>query len=267
MKFQRDDRKWKILLSTLGAVLLTAFSAFPAAGLIADRCAIAPVTLTKAALPGLATCPTCDCYWSSECGTGKTCNYSSGCTKSGKLDGTCSSGSAVVSATAEQLASAVTFWMDGYIATSVAGKDGLPDPLMVDRTAQLGLSQQAQELVRDQIFNTLDVLLGFDVALPRGNCLANDRRCLAQYRIPIEAEGARLLEAGKDGLVKAILTGQASSVDQALDIYWSRLDYEPHHTGRCYPHGHEGHPVTPLDCQKDELGRIAAALLSMTASK
>jgi hypothetical protein len=253
MNMQKNDLRWLLFVLVLGVFALMV-SVAPASAILAERCAI-------------NACPTCDCYWSSECGSGKTCNYSSGCTKSGKLDGTCTAGSVVVIANPNQMASSLSYWFDAYIATAEAGTDGLPDSLLVDQAAQTGLSQEALNLVRDEVINSLDILLGFDVVIPRGNCLAYDPRCLAQYRIPIEQQGIDLLTVSKSALVNAILTGNPSVVDTALNSYWSGSTFEPHHTGRCYPHGHAEQTITPLTCQKDELRRIANILITSTQTR
>lgn len=231
-------------------IVAFAICAAPASAAIAERCAI-------------NACPTCDCYWSSDCSDGKKCNYSSGCTKSGKLDGTCTASTGIVIASPTDVATSLSHWFDAYIATATAGQDGLPNAFLVNQALQTGLSEQTKRLVRDEVINALDILLGFDAVIPRGNCLDQDPRCLAQHRVPVEAEGIELLRAGKDALVDAVLTGDPSTVDAALNAYWSTSAFEPHHTGRCYPHGHSGF-LTTLDCQKDELRRIANLLISST---
>lgn len=247
MKFQRIV---SLAVFFLALGILASWAA-PASAAIAERC-------------GISACPTCDCYWSSECGAGKKCDYASGCTKSGKLDGTCTTSSGVVIANPADVASSLSSWFDAYIATAGAGKDGLPDAYFVSQALQANLSDQARRLVRDEVINALDVLLGFDVTLPRGNCFEQDPRCLGQYRIPVEPEGIDLLEAAKQALVSAVVSGDLSKVDDALDAYWNNSTFEPHHTGRCYAHGHAGFSVSPLQCQKDELRRIATLLISST---
>lgn len=236
----------------LGIVAL-AFCAAPASAAIAERCS-------------LIACPTCDCYWSSECGEGKKCNYSSGCTKSGKLDGTCTASSSTVIASPTDVATSLSYWFDAYIATATAGQSGLPNGFLVSQALQSGLSEPANRLVRDEVINTLDVILGFDVVIPRGNCFEQDPRCLAQHRVPVHAEGIELLRTAKEALVDAVLTGDPSTVEAGLNDYWSTWTFEPHHTGRCYPHGHSGFSTT-LDCQKDELRRVANLLISSTRGR
>ncbi|HET9229265.1 MAG TPA: hypothetical protein VFR31_21475 [Thermoanaerobaculia bacterium] len=233
---------------------LSLLSALPASAIIAERCAI-------------SACATCDCYWSSECGTGKKCDYASGCTKSGKKDGTCTTANAeVVIASSFEVASALSFWFDAYIAAANEERDGLPDEALVKRALDSGMSERAHALVRDEVINALDILLGFDAVLPRGDCQEHDPRCLAQLRIPAEPEAVELLEVAKEALIGAVLNGDPSNIGEALGAFWNKSAFEPHHTGRCYPHGHEGFS-TPLECQTDELRRVATLLISSTRPK
>lgn len=267
MEYQHAEKSptfHRSLLILALALLAPVLLCLPAGAAIAERCEIEPVRPFVSALPTAAACDNCDCYWSSECGSGKKCDYASGCTKNGKLDGTCTASTSAALATVDQMTEALTHWFDAYIATAIDSKDGLPDAGLVDKTTQLGLSERAQAAIRDEVINSLDVLLGFDITLPRGNCLEQDYRCLAQLRIPIDEKGSALLQAAKEGLVASVQDGNPSSLYATLEGFWKFTEYHPHHTGRCYPHGHHGHEESPLECHQDELGRIADHLISLT---
>lgn len=110
----------------------------------------------------------------------------------------------------------------------------------------------------------LDVVLGFDFAHPRGNCKAYDARCLGILRIQLDRQARPLLQAVRDGFTKGLQKRDRAAVGRAVSAYWkSNPKFSPHHTGRCYPHGHPENPFKSVSqCQVDELTRILDDLLT-----
>lgn len=236
---------------TLLAVLLLATAPSLVFGQLDDKCT-------------MLTCTECNCYWSSECGSGQSCDYGSGCTKTGKLDGTCkASGAGGLSPVGVDMASsAIGLWMDGYERPDRI--KGLPNADIWKRIEALNLSQEDKRKVQLAAFNALDVLMGFDFAHPRGNCAVYDARCLGILRIPPDRQAQQLLQHAKRGLTAALRDRNTSVLRRELRTFWRQQPrFTPHHTGRCYPHGHpEFGRRSPQDCQFDELSRIVDDLLA-----
>ena len=211
------------------------------------------------------SCTECNCYWSSECGSGQSCDYGSGCTHVGKKDGTCKasgSGGGISPGSAATAATAMGLWLEAY--QSADEDKGLPDKNVWNRIQALNLSQADKRRVQLAAFNVIDVLLGFDFAHPRGNCDLYDARCLGILRVRPDRQSRQLLKFAGSGLTQAVRTGSARTVQRELATFWrSQRNFRPHHTGRCYPHGHsEFKGRTPLQCQTDELTRIVQDLLA-----
>ena len=226
--------------------------------------AIAVPSTVLAQLPEkcvLSACPECDCYWSTECGSGKHCDYSSGCTHVGKKDGTCKSGAgALPSGGLSVAATALGLWLDAYQVTTA--DKGLPSADIVKRIQAINLPSQDRRRIRFAAFNTIDVLLGFDFGHPRGDCDAYDARCLGILRIRPDREAVQLLRAVRPAFVLALQTRDPKPLQKSLNGYWKQYpNFRPHHSGRCYPHGHPEYPFKAVSaCQLDELTRILADL-------
>lgn len=215
----------------------------------------------------LVSCTECNCYWSSECGTGESCDYSSGCTHVGKKDGTCSSSGAGGGLTPDLAALTLGLWLDAY--QDPTRDKGLPNAGIVRKVQAIGLSKDQERRVRFAAFNTLDVVLGFDFGHPQGNCELYDARCLGILRTPLDSEAKQLLQAVRSGLVQMIQKRDRAALQRSLNAFWKKYPrFRPHHTGRCYPHGHPEYRFKSIsECQMDELTRIVDGLVQYSGPK
>jgi hypothetical protein len=224
----------------------------------------------------------CNCYWKSDCSSGQVCNYATGCTHSGKLDGTCQqwfpwelngpmSNTRMMSSGDEGLViQALDLWLKSYVVAAEKKGNGLPDRALIDQALVVKLPDQVHVGIKDTVFNVIDVLAGFDFAMPPGNCYADDTRCLGFFRMPLDPKGVQLLEAGGSGFVEALRAKDRRVVERALQEFWKNSDYEPHHTGRCYPHGHAEFAAaggSPVACQQQELGAMVDSILAWLPPK
>lgn len=209
---------------------------------------------------------TCDCYWSADCSGTNTCDYGSGCTHSGKKDGTCSSSSSPVgpidSTHLGTIAVATDLWFSAY--ENPTSKEGLPDAEKVREVSEMHLAGSDQQRIKSAVFNAMDVALGFDFTHPPVSCLEYDERCVGIFRIHPDKEGFELLRVVRAGFNQGILQRDSRVVADAVYNYWGgRSQFRPHHTGRCYPHGHsEFGKRSTAECQADELSRILSGLLT-----
>lgn len=210
----------------------------------------------------LEACANCNCYWSTDCASGERCNWSSGCTRVGKLDGTCTKITTEEPESTATATAATSFglWFEAF--EQATADEGLPAMDRFNRIRSAALSSEDRRRVQSAAFNALDILIGFDLSHPRGDCEEFDARCLGIVRMPVEPRGIELLRTAGAAMVRAIQTGDRSHLEHALNNYWRRNPlYRPHHTGRCYPHGHREYPFRSIaQCQIDELTLIAADL-------
>ena len=211
-----------------------------------------------------AFCPEdCDCYWSSECSSGESCDYSSGCTHKGKKDGTCSSSCTVSLPSGSGAALGDIF--DAYIATAAANQDGMPDIAAINLSMGHGLSDEEYLVLQRTVFNALDVTIGFDYYHPPEKCNEpGNSRCWGQFRIGQDEAATDLIEAAKLAVVTGLSAGNSGGVAAEMQAFWNaNPNYEPHHTGRCYDHGHGSNPYgSALDCHVVELELIVDHLNS-----
>jgi hypothetical protein len=210
----------------------------------------------------LEACPNCNCYWSTDCASGEFCNYSSGCTKVGKLDGTCKKSATPIEV--ESTATAATslgLWLEAFEQSTA--DEGLPAMDRFNRIRSAALSSDDRRRVQEAAFNAMDILVGFDLNHPRGDCEEFDARCLGIVRLPVEPRGIELLRTARAAMVRTIQTGDRTHLEHTLTNYWKRNPlYRPHHTGRCYPHGHREYPFRSIaQCQIEELNRIVDDLV------
>ena len=239
---------------TIAALLIAASS--QARAQLDDKCVLA------------TTCSECTCYWSSECGSGQICDYSSGCTHVGKKDGTCkSSGAGGGGVTADLASMTLGLWLDAY--QDPTRDNGLPSAGIIRQIQAVKLSKEDGRRVRFAAFNTLDVVLGFDFGHPRGNCELYDARCLGILRMPLDSGAKQLLRSVRSGLVQMIQKRDRAALQKSLNAFWKKYPrFRPHHSGRCYPHGHREYRFKSIsDCQIDELTRIVDDLVQYSGQK
>jgi hypothetical protein len=110
-------------------------------------------------------CTNCNCYYSSDCATGQSCNYSSGCrvwSANGKtVDGTCTSSagaSAIAPSERFVAAQALDLWLRAWEAAAHHG--GTPNALLINEARALPLTKEQQDTVRQTAFNTMVELFG-----------------------------------------------------------------------------------------------------------
>jgi hypothetical protein len=228
----------------------------------------------------------CNCYWRSDCGNAQrwVCNYGTGCAHSGKLDGTCQPWfpfegpkdfvmlptRVAGSGDDELFLQVFDLWFKAYVAAAEKEGNGLPDRALLDQALGVKLPDQVHLGIKDTVFNVMDVLAGFDFAMPPGNCYAYDTRCVGFFRIPLDPKGVQLLRSGESGFVQALRAKDRGLVERALQEFWKNNDYRPHHTGRCYPHGHAEFAAaggSPLICQQQELGAMVDSILAWRRPK
>lgn len=206
------------------------------------------------------SCETCNCYWSTDCSSGQSCNYN-GCTHVGKLDGVCkSSGSGGWELPDLPLAAdGVGDYFRGFVksAQDITGATVPQAAEELKSAHRRRLTLQGHLSLRMLSLDALDVVVGFDLVAP------TVRFCSAAGPVPtfrghLDAATEALLAATEAGLRAAIVDNDPNRIRQALRQFWAKYpDYEPDHSGRCYRHGHDDFPYeSPEACQVDELTRL-----------
>lgn len=249
----------------------------PVAFLLAGACALLALAAPAAAQDlavaiSTAACKDCTCYFSSDCPEGETCGDYFTCTKVGKLDGLCKKRTAEVWSVGDlaNAADAVSGYFDAFHEASrdLVGS-GVSRARGELRSAQAHrLTLDGHLAVRNLTLDALDLTIGFDLVAE------NLRLCAVTAPVPtvraVQSLAADdLVAAVKEGLEAAIRFNDPSLVVGPLQAFWSQHpEYEPHHTGRCYAHGHADFPYAgPLDCQVAELTNLLKLYLpSGTAS-
>jgi len=217
---------------------------------------------------GLSAIQACNCYYSKDCrifGGDDRCKTAyPHCIDSGKFDGRCIENNlpSFNNIQLSLVANAIDLWFEAY--QSPTKKRGLPNAEIVKRINKLELADAHQHRARFAVFEALDVALGFDFVHPRGDCQEYDERCLGIFRISIDPEGLELLQAVRIGFSRGLQKRNPQAVTDPIRSYWKQYPkYEPHHTGRCYPHGHPEYEFKSVaDCQIDELSQILVGLLT-----
>ena len=211
----------------------------------------------------------CHCYWGSDCGPDAPCLIG-GCQPvwDGKLDGVCrgfrgpGAGWAILGGNVVGLARSADRWFQSYIA---AAQDAMrmPDSASLVEALRVPLTLGWHREIRQAVYNSIDLTMGFDFQPPEGDCFAYDPRCIGRFRVELSTEGVQLLEALRQGFTQAIRESQPSAVEEPLRAFWNSNSLAPLHTGRCYPHGHPDFQYrSPADCQVDGLTRILKVLLA-----
>jgi hypothetical protein len=237
---------------TIAALLFAA--AVPAVAQLDNKCVI-------------ESCVECNCYWSSECGSNQLCDYGSGCTHVGKKDGTCKDKGSGDGGQVAAVSAALDMWLQAY--ENPTPDKGLPNSAILDRIRALGLSRERSRAVRLAAFNAMDVVLGFDFGHPRGDCDLYDARCLGILRIPPDRRARQFLQTVRSAISQSIRTGNRATLQRSVNLFRRRNPtFKPHHTGRCYPHGHHEYPFRSVpNCVGDELSRIVDDLVPAYGKK
>lgn len=208
-----------------------------------------------------AACEDCTCYFTSDCPEGETCGDYHTCTKVGKLDGLCKKRTAVVWAEKDVAAAAdaVAAYFSAFFEASrdlVGGRVSASVPHLRAAHAHR-LTLDGHTAVRSLTLDALDLTIGFDLVAE------NVRLCSVAAPVPtvraaLGGAADDLVDAVKSGLTDAIRFNDPALVAAPLEAFWSQYPkYEPHHTGRCYDHGHADFPyASPLDCQVTELSNL-----------
>lgn len=211
-------------------------------------------------------CENCNCYWSSDCSDGQSCNYN-GCTHVGKLDGVCKSSGGAGGLDLPDLPIAAEGVREYFAAFHVAAQDITGATLPEARTALRAahgrrLTLEGHLSLRMLVLDALDVTIGWDLVTP------TVRFCSAAgpaptFRGHLDAGTRALLAATEEALTVAIANNDASRVREPIEKFWASYpDYEPDHSGRCYDHGHDDYPYkSPAECQITELSRMLATHL------
>lgn len=224
------------------------------------------------AFSGVVQCTEeCHCYFSSDCGPDAPCVIG-GCQPvwDGKLDGICrgfrdpGAKWVFLGGNTGTLARSADFWFQTYIAAA-QHPGRMPDKALLIRALEVPLSEAWHREVKDAVNNAIDIAIGFDFKFPRGDCFADDPRCLGQFHADLSPSGVKLLEAFREGFTQALQNNDPSAVEGPLRIFWKSQRFSPLHTGRCYPHDHPDFKYgSAMDCQIDSLKRILGVLLAET---
>jgi hypothetical protein len=244
--------------------------------LLLTLCAVAGLTVPVAGqelavATSTAACKTCTCYFTSDCSSGQTCGSYGSCTKSGKLDGVCSGGGVAVWGVGEL--SAVSAAIDAYFDAFTESSRNLTGTAVPAAAGRLRvanaqrLSLDGHVAVRNLALDALDLAIGFDLVRE------NERLCPVAGPVPtvrgdMTLASDALVDAVRQGLENAIELNDPAQVVAPLQAFWATYpSYAPHHTGRCYDHGHADYTyVSPLDCQMTELQNLLRLYLPGSAA-
>lgn len=213
-------------------------------------------------------CSTCTCYYSSDCGDSSySCGDYGQCTAKGKLDGLCKNRgiTEVWSSTDLSIvADAVEEYFDAFHEASrdtTGGNQTAARQRLVDAQSHR-LSVLGHAAVRSLVIDALDLTIGFDL-VHENLRLCSEAGPLPTVRAEMSVEADALVAAVRQGLADAIRANDSSLVEPPIRSFWSLYpSYEPHHTGRCYDHGHAGHPyASPADCQVSEIRGLTELVL------
>ncbi|MCZ6719064.1 MAG: hypothetical protein O6944_07955 [Gammaproteobacteria bacterium] len=125
------------------------------------------------------------------------------------------------------------------------------------------LSADCEYELRGLILSAMDVVLGWDLIYGEYDDLDPEKAYTDAFVGHIADEKATplIIEATKEAFVNAILQENPEAVVPSLTAFWETYpDYQPAHTGRCYPHGHSLYD-TALDCQIAQFKSMLSALL------
>lgn len=210
-----------------------------------------------ASTSGPSACVDCNCYFSSDCSDGGTCSYTS-CNQVGKNDGVCKSGGAGVFASGDlsAAADAIGAYFDAFEESS-SDTEGTRIPEASDHVQvahDARLSLDGHVAVRSLVLDSLDLAIGFDL-VHESLRLCSTAGPVPTVRGTLDATAQSLVTAVRTGVVDAVQFDDPSLVEPPLTDFWNQHpDYEPHHSGRCYDHGHASYPYAdPRDCQVSEL--------------
>jgi hypothetical protein len=220
--------------------------------------------LSRIRQPGFDGCVGCNCYWSSDCGSGQSCSYSSGCTHNGKLDGTCSGGGGFGPTDPIIMARALDLYFRAY-EEAISRGGGRPDFNLIAEAMETPLEphEEWHVFLQDVVHNALDRVIGWDFDFPPTLRLAN---CFGNIRA-VNGVQDSLQNVGvvRDGFKEAVEKNDPKVIGRVLEEWWSQnSQYEPRHHGRCDPHGHDEvtDEASSKSCQTTELTRILEVLLS-----
>jgi hypothetical protein len=118
------------------------------------------------------------------------------------------------------------------------------------------------------VAEALDAVIGFDLVFPAWH---------VPYADPGQGMGplvvgnirgtppgsAEIVRAAREAMLQAIETRNLNVIEPLLADFWSNHpDYHPMHTGRLYPHGHEGdESLVPLEAQVQTLRRLVQQVI------
>jgi hypothetical protein len=210
---------------------------------------------------------TCNCYWSSDCGSNQSCGGYFSCEQSGKLDGTCRSSGGLSPGDFPILHGAVDDYYQAFLAAAMGG-GGLPDAEISARAQGKSLSLEGHFAAQQIVNDSLDVVLGFDFLRPQ-IMFCHGFGQIFSFRSFYPREAEELVDATRRGVVDAIRAKEPARVGGPIRGFWAKHpNYRPLHTGRCFPHGHPDFPYkAPADCQIRELEGMLKMFMETTTPK
>lgn len=215
----------------------------------------------------------CDCYLSSECGDGNICGVN-GCDPAAKLDGQCRrhpgtggiDDPPIFESPSNRAAETLNLIFASYEAAAQAPDGGRADPALWDQVYATALSHEWAILLISVAHHALEVTLGFDFQFVPPELVEDTSNARGNIRgAPDEA--LAMLRATRDALIAGVLARDPRAPAGPLSVFWrTHPDYQPDHTGRCYPHGHHGLVnINPQACQLDYMTRSMQQLMPLLA--
>lgn len=215
----------------------------------------------------MALAQSCNCYWSSDCGTGNSCGGYGSCNAGPKNDGTCTYNGLLKKRLESPVAlgSALDYFFKAYLKAIDRG-GGAPDSVLVEAAQSVPLSSPGHDLVEYTVWVSLDAEIGWDFIYPstflRVSGFPGNIR-----EVNTVKSSSGLVDAARRGLLSAMQSGDQAEVVAPVREFWAKNPtFAPSHLGRCYPHGHD--EITDsagcVRCQLDTLQRLAVQLIGST---
>lgn len=205
----------------------------------------------------------CECYVSSDCQVGQSCNYASGCQSVSNKNGMCRARNRNADWRRIEIpavTATVDAWFSAYI--TVAEQGGTPD---VTAIKAMKLPSLWHVETAHAVFNAMDRLLGSDFGKP-GSCSAfNTAIFTCPPAMPrLDAPALSLVSSVGIAFSEAVRTGNPKLIEKPINAFWKKYPtFKPARGGRCYASGNADAPKgNERICQINELEQILIAFLA-----
>lgn len=206
----------------------------------------------------------CGCYFDDECAAGQYCKYND-CTthqvNQKLVDGVCTPVRQVSLLDAPAAAGAIDLTLLAY-ASAIETGTLVPDEGML-ASARASVTEASWDELDAMVDTSLDLTFGFDFLHPNPNLGLVDHGAFRSIGDPDAA--LDLVTALRDGFRETLLHRDIHAMEREIGEFWLvHEDYEPMHTGRCYPHGHlDYESASPAECQEEALTSMAQGMLGV----